>query len=97
VTTGVEANCLLIDGYLLIGGDPAVVREGARVTVHGRVDRDLMTTSRAFHSWSTRRRLREAVSAGNSQIVTPRPGDSLWTPETRADLAGEVAAGPDPA
>jgi hypothetical protein len=44
VTAGVEANCLLIDGYLLIGGDPAVVREGARVTVHGRVDRDLMTT-----------------------------------------------------
>jgi hypothetical protein len=44
VTAGVEANCLLIDDYLLIGGDPAVVREGARVTVHGRVDRDLLTT-----------------------------------------------------
>jgi hypothetical protein len=44
VTAGVEANCLLLDGYLLIGGDPAVVRAGARVIVHGRVDRDLMTT-----------------------------------------------------
>lgn len=44
VTVGVEVGCLLLDGYLLIGGDPDVVRGGARVTVTGRVDRDLMTT-----------------------------------------------------
>lgn len=44
VTTGVEPNCLLIDGFLLIGGDRAVLKPGARVTVTGRVDRDVVTT-----------------------------------------------------
>jgi hypothetical protein len=45
VEPGVEAGCLLLrDGgktYLLIGGDPAVVRAGARVRVTGRVNTDL--------------------------------------------------------
>lgn len=44
VSVGVEVGCLLIDGYLLIGGDRAVLREGARVTVTGRVDEGIMTT-----------------------------------------------------
>jgi hypothetical protein len=44
VTAGVEANCLLIDGFLLIGGDRTVIRAGARLTVTGRVDRDVVTT-----------------------------------------------------
>src|SRR5687767_2522455 len=44
VREGVESGCLLLDGYLLVGGDPAVVRAGARVTVTGRVEADLMTT-----------------------------------------------------
>lgn len=44
VTPGVEANCLLLEGYLLIGGDPEVLRLGATVTVTGRVDRDVLTT-----------------------------------------------------
>jgi hypothetical protein len=44
VTTGVEANCLLLDGYLLVGGPREQLRGGARVTVTGRVRADLMTT-----------------------------------------------------
>ncbi|GIF78596.1 hypothetical protein [Asanoa siamensis] len=38
VAAGVEPNCLLIDGFLLIGGDRSVIRAGARLTVAGRVD-----------------------------------------------------------
>jgi hypothetical protein len=45
VEPGVERGCLILrDGgktYLLIGGDPAVVHEGARVRVTGRVNTDL--------------------------------------------------------
>jgi hypothetical protein len=44
VTAGVEPGCLLLDGYLLVGGDPTVVRTGARVRVTGRVESDLLTT-----------------------------------------------------
>jgi hypothetical protein len=44
VTAGVEAHCLLINGFLLVGGDRSVLKPGARVTVTGRVDRDLVTT-----------------------------------------------------
>lgn len=44
VTAGVEPNCLLIDGFLLIGGDRAVIRAGARLTVTGRVDRAVVST-----------------------------------------------------
>ncbi|MEV7232283.1 hypothetical protein AB0M79_35580 [Polymorphospora sp. NPDC051019] len=43
VTAGVEPNCFLLDGYLLVGGTPTV-RAGARVTVTGRVQADMMTT-----------------------------------------------------
>ncbi|MDG4820490.1 hypothetical protein O7635_01315 [Asanoa sp. WMMD1127] len=44
VTTGVEPNCLLIDGFLLVGGDRAVIRAGARLTVTGRVDPGVRST-----------------------------------------------------
>jgi hypothetical protein len=44
VTAGVEANCLLLDGYLLVGGPRDQLRVGTRVTVTGRVQADLMTT-----------------------------------------------------
>jgi hypothetical protein len=44
ITAGVEPNCLLMDGYLLVGGDRTMLRSGARVTVTGRVQTDLMTT-----------------------------------------------------
>ena len=44
VTAGVEPNCLLLDGYLLIGGPRDVLAAGSRVTVTGRVEAGMMTT-----------------------------------------------------
>lgn len=44
VRDGVEPNCLLLDGYLLVGGPREVITAGARVTVTGQVRTDLMTT-----------------------------------------------------
>jgi hypothetical protein len=44
VEAGVEANCLLLRGYLLLGGDRTALRAGATVTVTGRVRRDMLTT-----------------------------------------------------
>lgn len=44
VTEGVEPNCLLLDGYLLVGGPRDVVRAGARLSVTGRPEPGLMTT-----------------------------------------------------
>jgi hypothetical protein len=49
VIEGVEPNCLLLDAgggqrYLLVGGDRAELRTGARVAVTGRVDRGLLST-----------------------------------------------------
>ncbi|MBB4693526.1 hypothetical protein BKA14_003674 [Actinoplanes abujensis] len=44
VTAGAEHQCLLLEGYLLVGGDRAVIRAGARLTVTGRVVPDLVTT-----------------------------------------------------
>ncbi|GAB3969484.1 hypothetical protein GCM10027615_23630 [Plantactinospora veratri] len=44
VRAGVEPNCLLLDGYLLVGGPRDVITAGARVTVTGQVRADLMTT-----------------------------------------------------
>ncbi|WP_410809801.1 hypothetical protein [Micromonospora sp. 067-2] len=44
ITSGVEPNCVLLDGYLLIGGPRDVLAAGARVTVTGRVAPDIMTT-----------------------------------------------------
>jgi hypothetical protein len=49
VIEGVEGNCLLLDAgggqpYLLVGGDRAELRPGARVAVTGRVDRGLLST-----------------------------------------------------
>ncbi|MCX5069269.1 hypothetical protein OOJ91_25825 [Micromonospora lupini] len=44
ITAGVEPNCLLLDGYLLVGGPRDVLVPGARVTVTGRVEKGTMTT-----------------------------------------------------
>lgn len=44
VQAGVEARCLLLRGYLLIGGHRDVLREGARVRVTGRVAPNVVTT-----------------------------------------------------
>ncbi|MFY1695781.1 hypothetical protein [Solwaraspora sp. WMMA2101] len=44
VQPGVEHNCFLLDGYLLVGGPADLVRAGARVRVTGHVQADLMTT-----------------------------------------------------
>jgi hypothetical protein len=44
VQEGVEAGCLVLDGYLLIGGRDQGVRAGAKVTVTGRAQPNLMTT-----------------------------------------------------
>ncbi|GGL90839.1 hypothetical protein GCM10012279_05760 [Micromonospora yangpuensis] len=44
VEAGVEPGCLLLDGHQLVGGPRDVLRAGARVTVTGQVQQDLMTT-----------------------------------------------------
>jgi hypothetical protein len=44
VAAGVEANCLLLNGYLLIGGPHDLLRDGAKVTVTGKPQPGLMTT-----------------------------------------------------
>lgn len=44
VEAGVESNCLLLGGYLLLGGDRALVKPGARITVTGRSEPDTLTT-----------------------------------------------------
>jgi hypothetical protein len=44
VSEGVEPGCLLLGGYLLVGGDRDQLRPGARVAVTGRVDRGLLST-----------------------------------------------------
>jgi Protein of unknown function (DUF5818) len=49
VRAGVEPGCLLLEAesggpYLLVGGERAKLRPGARVAVTGRVDRDLLST-----------------------------------------------------
>ena len=44
VSEGVEPGCLLLDRYLLVGGDRDQLRPGARVTVTGRVDHGLLST-----------------------------------------------------
>lgn len=41
VEAGVEAGCLLLDGWLLINGDPAVIQAGRRVRVTGRAATDI--------------------------------------------------------
>ncbi|WP_111766806.1 hypothetical protein [Nakamurella deserti] len=43
-TAGVEANCWLLDGYLLVGGPVELIASGQRLTVTGRPEPDLMTT-----------------------------------------------------
>lgn len=48
VVAGVEEGCLLLStqagDHLLLGGDPAVVRPGARLVVTGRPDPSVLTT-----------------------------------------------------
>ncbi|MFI5926799.1 hypothetical protein ACIA3K_12530 [Micromonospora sp. NPDC051543] len=44
ITAGVEPNCVLLDGYLLVGGPRDVLTAGAQVTVTGRVEKGTMTT-----------------------------------------------------
>jgi hypothetical protein len=44
VEAGVEANCLLLGGYLLLGGDRSLVRPGAYLTVTGRPEPGTLTT-----------------------------------------------------
>ncbi|MDG4807909.1 hypothetical protein O7634_14225 [Micromonospora sp. WMMD1120] len=44
VQSGVEPNCVLLDGYLLIGGPRDVLKPGTRVEVTGRVEAGMMTT-----------------------------------------------------
>ncbi len=41
---GVEAGCLLLDRYLLIGGDRALLESGVKVTVTGHTEPDGMST-----------------------------------------------------
>lgn len=48
VEAGVEYGCLILNAggstYNLLGGDPAVVKVGARVNVRGRPDPGIITT-----------------------------------------------------
>ncbi|QOC93651.1 hypothetical protein [Micromonospora craniellae] len=44
IEAGVEAGCLLLDGYLLVGGARDVLSAGASVIVTGRPNATLMTT-----------------------------------------------------
>jgi hypothetical protein len=44
IQRGVEPNCLMIDGYQLVGGPRDVLVPGARVTVTGQPQPDMMTT-----------------------------------------------------
>lgn len=43
VEAGVEPGCLLLDGYLLVGGPREVLTAGASVRVTGKIQPDLMT------------------------------------------------------
>jgi hypothetical protein len=40
---GVEPSCLLLDRYLLIGGNRALLGSGAKVTVTGHTESDVMS------------------------------------------------------
>ena len=44
VVSSVEMGCLMLEGYELYGGDPAVVRPGQRVRVSGRIATDMVST-----------------------------------------------------
>jgi hypothetical protein len=44
IAYGVEPNCVLLNGYLLLGGPRELFTAGAVVTVTGRVEPDMMTT-----------------------------------------------------
>ncbi len=44
VQSGVEPGCLLLDGYLLLGGPRDVLASGASVVVTGKIQPDVLTT-----------------------------------------------------
>ena len=44
VTSGVEPGCILLNGFLLIGGPRETLRAGAKVTVTGRIQVGLLST-----------------------------------------------------
>ncbi len=44
IESGVEPGCLLLDGYLLLGGPRDVLTAGASVTVTGQPAPDMLTT-----------------------------------------------------
>ncbi|WP_435148649.1 hypothetical protein [Micromonospora aurantiaca (nom. illeg.)] len=44
VQAGVEPNCLMLDGHLLVGGPRDVLKAGAKVEVTGRPEPGMMTT-----------------------------------------------------
>jgi hypothetical protein len=44
IAYGVEPNCVLLNGYLLLGGPRDLFAAGALVTVTGRIQPDMMTT-----------------------------------------------------
>ncbi|ASW56675.1 hypothetical protein [Plantactinospora sp. KBS50] len=44
IAPGVEGNCLLLNGYLLVGGPRDVLKPGASVSVDGQVQPDMVTT-----------------------------------------------------
>ncbi|TDC83021.1 hypothetical protein E1193_10175 [Micromonospora sp. KC606] len=44
VTAGVEPGCLMLDGFQLLGGPRDVLTPGAKVTVTGKPQPDLLTT-----------------------------------------------------
>ncbi|MFC6008195.1 hypothetical protein [Angustibacter luteus] len=56
---GVEQGCLLLDGYLLLGGDRALLGQGVPVTVSGHLDRQLMS-----HCQQGRPLVVDSVTAG---------------------------------
>ena len=41
---GVEVNCLLLDGYLLLGGPRELLASAQTLAIAGRTDESLMTT-----------------------------------------------------
>jgi hypothetical protein len=44
VTSGVEPGCILLNGYLLLGGPRETLRAGAKVRVTGRIQVGLLST-----------------------------------------------------
>ena len=82
VSEGVEPGCLLLDGYLLVGGDRDQLRPGARVAVTGRVDRDLLSTCQQGVP---------LVVAGRPSSRPPDPGEVIGSRRARRERPGRGA------